>query len=231
MNWRGCNHQTCFWTRQLKYRKWRNHGGLTTRNVTGIVWGNIVNSIRRPMATIPWKPGDICPAFQNGLDNKYRRNQMKLRKNSQTITKQAWEKDFLVLILECLMVTWPVFFGERLKIGNWYFRCFGYHICCSSAANALHPFLHHSWRFTHCEKSKGCLKSHTGVGKCPNVSHHPAIGDYNFQQIFGLVMFKIPKKGTFTNPCHNHSDLCRLSSVWLSGLHHLTAKNRRFNLG
>ena len=38
----------------------------------------------------------------------------------------------------------------------------------------------------------------TGVGKCPNVSHHPTIGDI-ISNRYLKVMFKIPK-GTFTNP-------------------------------
>ena len=49
--------------------------------------------------------------------------------------------------------------------------------------------------FEHCSHE-------TGLGKCPNVSHHPTKkGIFHFQQIWeGNVMFKIPKKGHQSQP-------------------------------
>ena len=44
----------------------------------------------------------------------------------------------------------------------------------------------------------------SGVGKCPNVSHHPTIGDISSPDIcFGDVKpcETNPQKGRFTNPC------------------------------
>ena len=42
-------------------------------------------------------------------------------------------------------------------------------------------------------------KIYTGVGKCPNVSHHPTTGDI-IPNRYGKVMFKIPQKGLLPTP-------------------------------
>ena len=52
-----------------------------------------------------------------------------------------------------------------------------------------------------------CLWFRTGQGPqglvsmSRYVSHHPTSWGFNLQQIFVLLMFKIPQKGTYTNPC------------------------------
>ena len=47
----------------------------------------------------------------------------------------------------------------------------------------------------------GKLVQKSGVGKCPNVSHHPTIGEISSptDMCFGDVK-QIPQKGTFSNP-------------------------------
>ena len=58
----------------------------------------------------------------------------------------------------------------------------------------------------------GLMEVCPGAGKCPNVSHHPTnLGIFYLQQIYVLVMSKIPILGTFTNPW------CLLEALYFIG--------------
>ena len=57
------------------------------------------------------------------------------------------------------------------------------------------------WAHERCSVSWGKDEKHENRAcfKCPNVSHHPTLGDI-ISNKYLMVMFKIPKKRTFTNP-------------------------------
>ena len=82
---------------------------------------------------------------------------------------------------------WVIYLG-RMWVGD---------ICFFSSGCSLHLF---------CSCSYQKDPYLTGVGKCPNFSHHPTIGDIISFKYLKVMWNKSPTIGTFTNPCLTSND-------------------------